>query len=155
VRLPRVCLTGGEPLLQAGAVAELVAALHGQGVRVHLETNGTVLIAGAGLGDRGAGTAGDAGVDRAPDWVTISPKPPEFVVAGEWAGHVDELKFVVDEAFSPEVVEDLGRRHSRAVVCLQPEAGAGDAGVRRAVDIVLVHPEWRLSLQAHKMLGLR
>ena len=45
--LPRICLTGGEPLLQAEGVAELVAEAHRRGVRVHLETNGTVPPLGA------------------------------------------------------------------------------------------------------------
>ncbi len=42
VHLPRLCLTGGEPLLQSGGVAVLVAQAHGRGIKVHLETNGTL-----------------------------------------------------------------------------------------------------------------
>jgi 7-carboxy-7-deazaguanine synthase len=162
VRLPRVCLTGGEPLLQAAEVAEFVAVVHERGLRVHLETNGTLpLFSGAydgqsgHAGDGGSGRAGDPGDACRPDWVTVSPKPPFYGVAAEWNGLIDELKFVVDGAFLPGPAEDLGRRHPNAVVCLQPEAGEGKAGVRRAVDTVLAHPEWRLSLQEHKMLGLR
>jgi 7-carboxy-7-deazaguanine synthase len=146
VRLPRVCLTGGEPLLQAREVAALVRALHERGIRVHLETNGTLPL---------SADQTRAGVADAPDWATVSPKPPRYMVAAAWAGRIDELKFVVDADFSPAIAEDLGRRYMQAAVCLQPEAGEGEAGVRRAVAAVLAHPEWRLSLQSHKVLGLR
>lgn len=151
VRLPRVCLTGGEPLLQAVEAAMLIEVLHERGLRVHLETNGTLPLAPAAGRD-----AALRGRDvTTPDWVAVSPKPPRYQVASEWAALIDEFKFVVDADFAPRVAEDLGRRYPRAVVCLQPEAGEGPAGVRRAVDLVLAHPEWRLSLQSHKMLGLR
>lgn len=160
VRLRRVCVTGGEPLAQAADVASLVELLHERGVRVHLETNGTLPPQFAAVGvplcdpAPGVGAVGRDD-DRAPDWVVVSPKPPLYRVAPEWAGRVDELKFVVDDAFAPSCAEDLARRHPRAVVCLQPEAGEGEAGMRRASAAVLAHPEWRLSLQVHKMLGLR
>lgn len=139
VALPRVCVTGGEPLLQAEGLAPLVTGLRRRGVAVHLETNGT------------APLAADLGFD----WVTVSPKPPAFCVDPSFADRVDELKVVAAEGFSAEVVLHLAATHPRAVVTVQPEASLGPAGVRRALDVVMAHPQWRLSLQLHKVLGLR
>lgn len=140
VHLPRVCLTGGEPLLQAEGVAELVACLDARGVAVHVETNGTCPLP--------AGTA--------VAWVTVSPKPPDYLVAPALEGSVDELKVIVRAAGDPgaETIERLAARHLRAAVCLQPEAGS--PGARQvAVDLVMAHPRWRLSLQLHKIVGVR
>ena len=86
VRLPRLCLTGGEPLLQVDGVAELVAEAHRRDIRVHLETNGT-------LDPR----AGPAAACPGFDWATVSPKPPDYAIAPGWEGLVDELKLVVDD----------------------------------------------------------
>ena len=161
VHLPRLCLTGGEPLLQVDVVGELVAEAHRWGIRVHLETNGTVeppAHTGSGF-----------------DWVVISPKPPDYFVAPQWAGSVDELKLVVDEHLDAATAERLAAAHPGAVVFLQPASGegavagtaaadgagmaGGDGGpyqesCRRAIALVMDHPEWRLSLQIHKILGI-
>jgi len=155
VRLPRLCLTGGEPLLQGDGVAELPVEAHRCGIRVHLETNGTV----------------DPVSEF--DWTTVSPKPPNYAVARGWEGMIDELKLVVDEHLDAAVAERLAAAHSEAVVFIQPEYGDGlDAGVgrpadpglsagpgrlsvERAVTLVMGHPEWRLSLQTHKILRIR
>lgn len=139
VRLPRVCVTGGEPLLQPRAFGELLSLLHASGRRVHLETNGTL---GLPPGVR-------------PDWVVVSPKPPRYSVASGMSGSIDEIKFVVDGTFDEEPVRKLARAHPQAVVCLQPEWSDVEAMGRRAVETVLAHPEWRLSLQLHKVLGVR
>ncbi len=71
VRLPRVCLTGGEPLLQKEGVARLAAEARGLGMKVHLETNGTIAPPAPGP------WAPDG---RAFDWATVSPKPPDYEV---------------------------------------------------------------------------
>jgi 7-carboxy-7-deazaguanine synthase len=139
VRLARVCVTGGEPLLQAEAVARLTGLMHLRDISVHLETNGTLVLAEG----------------EAPDWVTASPKPPHYTVHPGLGPEVDELKFVVDASFAAERAEMIAAAHPRATVCLQPEASAGEAAVNWAVAAVLGHPTWRLSLQLHKILGLR
>ena len=82
VRLPRVCLTGGEPLMQPVELAELIEVLHEQGRRVHLETNGTLPPALAA----GGAEAPDCRKGATPDWVAVSPKPPHYGVAREWDG---------------------------------------------------------------------
>ncbi|GAB4262593.1 MAG: radical SAM protein [Thermoleophilia bacterium] len=138
VHLPRVCVTGGEPLLQANGLAELVALLHARDVQVHLETNGTLPLPPG----------------ETPDWVTVSPKPPAFALA-PGLRRIDEIKVVVDADLRPETVEALAAAHPEAQISLQPEAGAAPVSTERAVALVLAHPRWRLSLQIHKLLGLR
>ena len=128
---PYVVCTGGEPLLQLDA--QLIAALHARGFEVGVETNGT----------------------REPppgiDWLCVSPKAnvPLTVLNG------DELKLVFPQAEAeaqPECFEHLAFRH----FSLQPMDGPALAeNTRRAVEYCLAHPRWRLSLQTHKLLGLR
>lgn len=126
-----VVCTGGEPLLQLDA--PLIDALHARGFEVAVETNGTQP-APAGL-----------------DWICVSPKAnaPLRLVNG------DELKLVypqVEPDAQPERFEHLGFRH----FSLQPMDGpALRENTRRAVEYCLTHPRWRLSLQTHKLLGLR
>lgn len=128
---PYVVCTGGEPLLQVDDA--LVAALHESGFEVAVETNGTQT------------------APRGLDWICVSPKAnaPLRVVAG------DELKLVypqVEREAQPECFEQLGFRH----FSLQPMDGPDlSENTRRAVAYTLAHPRWRLSLQTHKLLGLR
>jgi 7-carboxy-7-deazaguanine synthase len=174
VGLPRLCLTGGEPLLQVEGLGALVAEAHRRGIRVHVETNGTVdPLPLLGAPEHGGGF----------DWATVSPKPPDYFVAAGWEGRVDELKLIADQNLDAATAERLAAAHPGAVVCIQPvwaeaaagatseaecgrsadaaqEAGrrqtlAGRESIDRAVALVLQHPEWRLSLQTHKLLGIR
>ena len=122
-------LTGGEPLLQVDAA--LVGALHGRGFRVAVETNGTQL-APPGL-----------------DWVCVSPKAgAPLVLQGG-----DECKLVFPQpGAEPCRFEHLDFRH----FLLQPMDGPGQAAnTRAAIAYCLAHPRWRLSVQTHKVLGLR
>jgi 7-carboxy-7-deazaguanine synthase len=139
VRLSRLCLTGGEPLLQREGLVELIDMVHDRGVAVHVETNGTCAL------PEGA----------APDWVTVSPKPPEYVVHAALRGRIDEVKVVVEGSNTPalSILERLWGAHSEAEFCLQPLDGSPEA-TRAAVDLVMAHPAWRLSLQIHKILDL-
>lgn len=159
VGLPHVCVTGGEPLLQRTEVARFASEARGLGMRVHLETNGTV---DAPLPGKGSPDG------RVFDWVTLSPKPPRYSIARGWLGLVDELKVVVDEGLTASTVERLAADFPAAAVCIQPvwgRPGAAWAGreaplpdrdsVERAIALVMDHPEWRLSLQMHKFLGIR
>ena len=126
-----VVCTGGEPLLQLDA--GLVDALHARGFEVAVETNGTQLP--------------PAGID----WICVSPKgtAPLRLANG------DELKLVFPQAepeAQPDRFEGLDFRH----FSLQPMDGPDrEANTRRAVEYCLTHPRWRLSLQTHKLLGLR
>jgi 7-carboxy-7-deazaguanine synthase len=126
---PYVVCTGGEPLLQLDA--PLVDAFHARGFEVAVETNGTQP-APAGL-----------------DWVCVSPKAhaPLLLDRG------DELKLVYpQEDGAPERFAGLAFTH----FSLQPMDGPDrDGNTRLALAYCLAHPQWRLSLQTHKTLGLR
>ena len=124
-----VVLTGGEPLLQVDA--DLVDALHARGFEIGVETNGTI--------------APPAGLD----WICVSPKGGSELVLKR--GH--ELKLVYPQALAaPETFEGLAfERFS-----LQPMDGPEVAqNTARAIDYCLHHPQWRLSVQTHKSLGIR
>ncbi len=125
---PLVVCTGGEPLLQLDEA--LVDALHAQGFTVAIETNGT------------------HPVPRGVDWVCVSPKAgaPLVVTAG------DELKLVHPQpGLAPEAVAHLLFRH----FFLQPRDGPALAEhTRQVVDYCLQHPQWRVSLQTHKLLQI-
>jgi 7-carboxy-7-deazaguanine synthase len=123
-----VVCTGGEPLLQLDA--EAVAALHDEGFEVAIETNGT------------------RPVPPGVDWVCVSPKAGTQLVVR--AG--DELKLVFPQpAAPPEQFEqlDFGR------FFLQPMDSPDRAeNTRAAIEYCLAHPQWRLSIQTHKYLGI-
>jgi 7-carboxy-7-deazaguanine synthase len=123
-----VVCTGGEPLLQLDGV--LIEALHRYKFEIAIETNGTVEV--------------PPGVD----WVCVSPKAhAELVVRSG-----DELKLVYPQAdASPDRFCSLGFRH----FFLQPMDGPElPRNTQLALDYCLTHPQWRLSLQTHKLLGI-
>lgn len=142
-----VVLTGGEPLLQADAT--LVWALRAEGFMVAVETNGTVALSKA---------FGEAKGDW-PDWVACSPKLPEAELKVE---AVDELKLVVP-AYTPSDyvgilqrvrTQRLGGRDVR-YLWLQPEDGLHLKEAQRcAVDLAEAFPQWRVSVQTHKVLAV-
>jgi len=125
---PLVVCTGGEPLLQLDK--EAVAALHGARFEVAVETNGT-LEAPHGL-----------------DWICVSPKAgaPLRLTRGQ------ELKLVYpQEEARPEQFVNLEFDH----FFLQPLDGPDrEVNTRLAVEYCLQHPQWRLSLQTHKYIGI-
>jgi 7-carboxy-7-deazaguanine synthase len=125
---PYVVCTGGEPLLQLDEPA--VQALHGEGFEVAVETNGT-RPAPAGL-----------------DWICVSPKAGADLVLTR--GH--DLKLVYPQVGAePGLFEDLDFDH----FLLQPMDGPDRVGnTEAAVRYCLEHPQWRLSLQTHKYIGI-
>ena len=153
----RVCLTGGEPALQVDAA--LVDALHAAGFTVHIETNGTRPL--------------PAGID----WVTLSPKS-DFVEAPSLAiKAADEIKLVyIPNETDPERWLSFPAKHHFLQPCWSPSDGksgigqpssaqpspawpspaaSGSSNVAETVAYILAHPAWRLSLQTHRILGLR
>jgi 7-carboxy-7-deazaguanine synthase (Cx14CxxC type) len=124
-----VVCTGGEPLLQVDA--PLIDSLHLAGFEIAVETNGTQP-APDGL-----------------DWICVSPKAG----AGLALTSGDELKLVFPQhGAEPELFEEM----NFARLLLQPMDGPDAAGnTRQAVEYCLAHPQWRLSLQTHKLLGIR
>ena len=123
-----VVCTGGEPLLQLDAA--LIEALHRHGFTIAIETNGTLAV--------------PAGVD----WVCVSPKAgaPLVVTRG------DELKVVHPQEIDPSAYDGL----EFANWFLQPMDGPNAAeSLRACVQYCASHPRWRLSLQTHKIIGIR
>lgn len=124
-----VVVTGGEPMLQVDDA--LVDALHHAGFRIAIETNGTLPV--------------HPGID----WVCVSPKAGSAVV--QQSG--DELKLVWPQ---PGIDLETVEGWAFANRLLQPMDDArGAANVEAAIALVMERPQWRLSLQTHKMLGLR
>ncbi|MDD9841749.1 MAG: 7-carboxy-7-deazaguanine synthase [Alphaproteobacteria bacterium] len=128
---PYVVFTGGEPLLQLDE--DLLIALKAQGFATAIETNGT-LIAPNGL-----------------DWICVSPKPQSQLKQT----HGDELKFVYpQDTLSPDMFSNMDFKHFfiQPMALADPEKTAHN--MQAATLYCLQNPQWRLSLQTHKLLGL-
>ena len=125
---PLVVCTGGEPLLQLDE--ELVAAFHNANFEIAIETNGTKLP--------------PPGID----WICVSPKAGADLALN--SGH--ELKLIFpQQGAEPEIFDKLDFQH----FFLQPMDGPSrELNTRLAIQYCLEHPQWRLSLQTHKMLGI-
>ena len=126
---PYVVCTGGEPLLQLDG--EAIDAFHQAGFEVAVETNGTCLP--------------PDGID----WTTVSPKADANTILMRG----DELKLVYPQVGAPpESYADW----DFSLFDLQPMYGPElEANTRAALDYCLRHPQWRLSIQTHKLLGIR
>ena len=126
-----IVLTGGEPTLQVDEA--FVDLLHQHGFEVAMESNGTR----------------PAPVNL--DWLTVSPKT---IVKDKWQRQPDELKVVFDENTDPEAFFS-----PLQYLYLQP-CDTGDAErnaliIGRCVEYIKAHPQWRLSLQTHKLVGFK
>jgi 7-carboxy-7-deazaguanine synthase (Cx14CxxC type) len=121
-------ITGGEPMLQLDA--PLLDALHARGFRVAVESNGTI--------------AAIPGID----WLCVSPKAGSEVV--QRSG--DELKLVWPQVgIDPAALESWKFAH----LLIQPmDCAEREAAIEASIALVMARPQWRLSLQTHKLLGL-
>ena len=127
---PYVVCTGGEPLLQLDT--DVIEALHDRGFEVAIETNGT-LPAPPGI-----------------DWICVSPKAGAEVVLR--SGH--ELKLVYPQR-EPEAQPERFAGFAFEHFLLQPmDSDEREQNTRAAIDYCLRHPQWKLSLQTHKILGI-
>lgn len=126
---PYVVFTGGEPLLQLDD--ELIQAMHDMGFEVGVESNGTI--------------AAPAGID----WLCISPKGSSLVV--QTSGQ--ELKLVYPQLNAmPEQFAQLDFEH----FYLQPmDCAEQSTNTEAAIRYCMAHPQWQLSLQTHKLTGIR
>lgn len=125
---PYIIFTGGEPALQLDQT--LVDECHEYGFEVAIETNGT-----KSLPDN-------------IDWICVSPKADAEVIITQG----DELKLVYPQTLAtPKQFEQLSFKH----FYLQPMDGpARPIYTKEVIDYCLVHPQWKLSLQNHKVLGI-
>lgn len=129
-----VVITGGEPLMHN--LEALTAALSQAGLRVHLETSGAYALTGHF------------------SWITLSPKPFKPPLP-EIYPQANELKVVVnDYADLLWAKESAKHISSQAIKMLQP-CWESQIGAKIVMEYVLSNPEWRVSLQTHKYLGVR
>lgn len=129
-----VVCTGGEPLLQLDS--KLIKALHELGFKIAVESNGTI---------------------KAPqgiDWLCISPKAAAPLV--QTSGHELKLVYPQDEN-TPDDFADM----DFDLFSLQPRDGTAEGhakdnakNLKAALDYTLAHPQWRLSIQTHKLIGI-
>jgi 7-carboxy-7-deazaguanine synthase len=128
-----VVFTGGEPLLQLDV--PLIDALHAEKFEIAIETNGTIEV--------------PAGVD----WVCVSPKNGSTLCVKSG----DELKVVYPQAdglgiFDPNIFKGLAFRN----FFIQPKDGVdAKESLKAAIQFCLQNPKWHLSLQTHKLIGIR
>ena len=129
-----VVFTGGEPLLQLDE--ELITVLHQKGFEVAIETNGTIK------------------VPKGVDWVCVSPKAGSDLIVLQ----ANELKLVVPQA-GYDSVENLMARFEKMDYrnrFLQPMDGPNlKSNTELAVSLCQKRPLWRLSIQSHKLIGIR
>ncbi|MBC3878962.1 7-carboxy-7-deazaguanine synthase [Undibacterium sp. FT79W] len=123
-----VVFTGGEPLLQLDA--DLIAAMHAVGFEIAIETNGTL------------------SVPEGVDWVCVSPKMGSELVVRKG----NEIKVVI-----PQIGQDMATYANLDFEHYFVQAMDGplrDDNLRRAIDFCKQHPQWKLSLQTHKLLQI-
>jgi organic radical activating enzyme len=142
-----IVLTGGEPTLQVDEA--LVDLLHQHGYEVAMESNGT------------------RPAPQNLDWLTVSPKVNEKLgnrnekwgLKNEKCRQPDEIKIVFDENTDPAAIISHSSFLIPHLLYLQPcDTGDAERNARiidRCVDYIKAHPQWRLSLQTHKLAGFK
>ncbi len=129
-----VVLTGGEPALQVDAA--LVEELHAIGKYVAIETNGTHPV--------------PSGID----WITLSPKDRFVEGANPVLNECDELKVVFD-GVAPPPYADIRTSHRFLQPCDTGDEERDKLIIQKTVEYCKANPEWRLSLQTHKLIGIQ
>lgn len=125
---PFVVFSGGEPALQLDQA--LTDTLHRFNAEIAIETNGTVAL--------------NPGID----WVCVSPKADATLIVSQG----DELKLVYPQ---PENTPEQFTRLDFRYFYLQPMDGpAVSENTQKTIDYCLQHPQWNLSIQSHKVLGI-
>ncbi|MDE6345593.1 MAG: 7-carboxy-7-deazaguanine synthase QueE [Muribaculaceae bacterium] len=133
-----IIFTGGEPTLQLNR--ELIDRLHTLGKYLHMETNGSI-----SLSD---------GIDKELDWITVSPKDAPVKIQ-----RIDELKVVYHGAEQDmtrfESIPTAGPNSRYLQPCDVKTPETNERIISDAIEYIKRHPQWRLSLQTHKLLGIR
>ncbi len=129
-----IVVTGGEPL--TWDMGPLTAALHAEGLKVHIETSGAYPLTGEW------------------DWICLSPKKTRLP-EGPIYESSDELKMIIynrhDLAFAEEQAAKVSEK---CILYLQPEWSMREKVTPMIVEYVMKHPKWRVSLQMHKYLNI-
>lgn len=131
----KICvITGGEPTMYN--LSELTKAIRASGVRTHLETSGTHPLTGVW------------------DWITFSPKKFKAPL-DEIYSRADELKIVVfHKSDIPWAEEHASRVSPMCSLYLQPEWSKREEMQKLILEYLRQHPQWRISIQTHKYLGV-
>lgn len=126
-----VVCTGGEPLLQLDDA--LIEALKLLGFEIAVETNGTI-VAPDGI-----------------DWLTVSPKPNSNLKQR----FGDELKLVYPQQIDPKDLEGLDFGSFYLMPLEATEESESRRNVQKTIEYCLKHPRWKLTIQSHKILGIK
>lgn len=129
-----IILTGGEPTLQVDAT--LIEALHQEGYFISMETNGT------------------HPYPQGIDWVTCSPKDLFCNHAEPVVKKVDELKVVFDDTH-PIKSYEIDTKYRYLQPCDVDNKARNSLILSNCIQFIKEHPEWQLSLQTHKVIGIR
>jgi 7-carboxy-7-deazaguanine synthase len=128
---PYVVMTGGEPTLQLDAA--LIDALHALGFEIAIETNGTLP------------------VPKGVDWICVSPKFGSELV--QTTGH--ELKVVVPQLGQDlKALSGLNFQHYFVQAMDDSDPSRKQHNLHKAIEVCLKNPQWRLSVQTHKVIGM-
>lgn len=129
-----IVVTGGEPLLYN--LDYLCRGLHRAGIMTFLETSGS------------------SGISGEWDWICLSPKkdaPP----LPEIFEKTNEIKVIIEDLQDLEWAEEnAGQVSSSCILYLQPEWSRRSTVIPEIVDYIKSHPEWKISLQAHKYMRI-
>jgi organic radical activating enzyme len=129
-----ICITGGEPLLHIDKIWDLSDRCTYRNIMLHVESSGTIL-------------------ELIPWWLTISPKIDYIEAMIDWA---DEIKLLIDENFQLDLVPKCILNHAN--VFAQPindELSLNPANFKLTMEVLRARPDWKCSVQLHKLLGLR
>ena len=137
IHFDHVIITGGEPLLHD--LTELFELLQNEGKKIHVETNGTQPWKDSYSNDI---------------WITASPKSESgFEIHPSLKGKISEYKFVVDEDFTADIIENYSFDKDN-LIFLSPENVRPEM-IDKAMKIVFQYPFCRLMLQMHKLIGVK
>jgi organic radical activating enzyme len=140
VKSPRVVITGGEPFIHKH-LPELVQALLAANKQVSIETSGSFW----------------QEVSPAA-WITLSPKEhinPKYPVQNQFWSRANEVKIIIETGKEIDFYQEYLSTHSHLLVYLQPEWYSSSQSILIILQILPEKPDYRLSLQTHKYIGVQ
>jgi len=133
-----ICLTGGEPLVHQRYIPALCELARSKDIRIHIESSGTIKL--------------DMKLYRR-FWLTIAPK---IACLDEVVKEADEVKLLVDEHFRADRLTKSMLNHPNVFLCpINDIDTVRKENVQLCLELLQQFPQWRLSCQVHKFLGLR
>ncbi|MFB2938901.1 7-carboxy-7-deazaguanine synthase QueE [Aerosakkonemataceae cyanobacterium BLCC-F154] len=140
LKSPRVVISGGEPFIQKH-LPELVQALLDAGKKVHIETSGSFW------------------QEVSPEaWITLSPKQhinPKYPVQPQFWSRSNEVKIVIETGREIELYKEHLSAHPDLYVYLQPEWNRWSKSLSLILQMLQEKPDYKLSLQTHKYIGVQ